>query len=261
MKITRQIQRGFTLFEMVLALAIGSFVITAIFKIADGSVRATSKMVDIQNEDIARDAFFSMLRDHFDGLPGNARMEIRNINNSEPYQSEVTFQNTPVAFDWGGIPIAAEAMRIVTRPTLTNGLDIVVEYFDEAILDSEETTAERGIDPVATVTLLEDVRLFEWYVIRANNHDMTMSLNDWEYDWTQVNQLPTYVKLKIVFELGGPEIIRNFWIPNKQSPRTVMSALQNAARNSRNGQGGAEPEPQPDSDQTPDETIQEGGGQ
>ncbi|MGB0643304.1 MAG: PulJ/GspJ family protein, partial [Akkermansiaceae bacterium] len=40
--------KGFSLFELVIAIAIAGFVLTSIFKIADGSVRANSKMVDIQ---------------------------------------------------------------------------------------------------------------------------------------------------------------------------------------------------------------------
>ena len=41
-------EKGFSLFELVIAIAIAGFVLTSIFKIADGSVRANSKMIDIQ---------------------------------------------------------------------------------------------------------------------------------------------------------------------------------------------------------------------
>ena len=126
--------KGFSLFELVIAIAIAGFVLTSIFKIADGSVRANSKMVDIQNEEIERDAFFSFLRNHFDSLPGDAIFNLRNTSNSEPYTSELTFQNTPVSFNWGGIPIAAQATRLITIPTVTDGLDVV--------LRSEEHTSE-----------------------------------------------------------------------------------------------------------------------
>ena len=118
-------EKGFSLFELVIAIAIAGFVLTSIFKIADGSVRANSKMIDIQNEEIERDAFFSFLRNHFDSLPGDAIFNLRNTSNSEPYTSELTFQNTPVSFNWGGIPIAAQATRLITIPTITDGLDMV----------------------------------------------------------------------------------------------------------------------------------------
>jgi len=229
--------KGFTLFELVLAIAIAAFVLTSIFKIADGSVRATSKMVDIQNEDITRDAFFSFLRNHFDSLPGNAVFNLVNTSNSEPFTSELTFQNTPVSFNWGGVPIAAQATRLITVPTVSGGLDVILEYYDVPILDSEEGPADRGIEPIATVTLLNDVRLFEWSVLDVRNYEST-ERDEWPYEWDQPNRRPSYVELTVVFENGERRIKRLFWIPNKTSPQTTMGALQNSARSARPSPGG-----------------------
>ena len=234
--------KGFSLFELVIAIAIAGFVLTSIFKIADGSVRANSKMVDIQNEEIERDAFFSFLRNHFDSLPGDAIFNLRNTSNSEPYTSELTFQNTPVSFNWGGIPIAAQATRLITFPTVTDGLDVVLEYYDVQILDSDEGPAERGIDPIATVTLLRDVRLFEWTVLDVRNYDNT-ERDEWPYEWDAPNQRPSYVELTIIFENGDRRVKRLFWIPKKSNPRTNMSALQNSARSARSNSGGAGGQP------------------
>ncbi len=232
--------KGFTLFELVLALGIAGMVLTSIFKIADGAVRSTSTMVDMQNEDISRDAFFSFLRNHFDSLPGNAVLNLVSTSSSEPFLSEMTFQNTPVSFNWGGVPIAAEATRLITVPTVTNGVDIVLEYFDDPILDSDEGPAERGIEPIASIILLRDVRLFEWSVLDGREYNST-ERDEWPYEWEQNNRRPTYVELKVRFENGDREIKRLFWIPTKQNPRTSMSALQNSARNSRQGAGGGRP--------------------
>ena len=230
--------QGFSLFELVIAIAIAGFVLTSIFKIADGSVRANAKMVDLQNEEIERDAFFTFLRNHFDSLPGDAIFNLRNTSSSEPYTSELTFQNTPVSFNWGGIPIAAQATRLITVPTVTGGLDIVLEYYDVQILDSDEGPAERGIDPIATVTLLDDVRLFEWSVLDVRNYENT-ERDEWPYEWDAPNQRPSYVELTVIFENGDRRVKRLFWIPKKSNPRTTMSALQNNARGARQNAGGA----------------------
>lgn len=228
-------KKGFTLFELVIALGIAGFVLTSIFRIADGAVRSTTKMVDIQDEDISRDAFFSFLRNHFDSLPGNAVLNLQNTSSAEPFLSEMTFQNTPVSFNWGGVPIAAEATRIITVPTITNGIDIVLEYYDEAILDSDEGPAERGIDPIASIVLLNDVRLFEWNVIDGRQYN-NFERDDWPYIWDQNNRRPTYVELKVIFANDDPPITRLFWIPTKANPQTTMNALKNKAGSAR-GQG------------------------
>lgn len=229
--------KGFSLFELVIAIAIAGIVLTSIFKIADGSVRANSQMVDLQNEEIERDAFFTFLRNHFDSLPGDAVFNLRNTSNSEPYTSELTFQNTPVSFNWGGIPIAAQATRLITVPTVTGGLDIVLEYYDVQILDSDEGPAERGIDPIASVVLLNDVRLFEWSVLDVRNYENT-ERDEWPYEWDAPNQRPSYVELTVIFENGDRRVKRLFWIPKKSNPRTTMSAMQNSARSARQNTGG-----------------------
>lgn len=244
----KSMRRGFTLFELVLALAIGAMVLTSIFKIADGAVRSTTQMIEFQDEDITRDAFFSFLRNHFDSLPGNAVLDLMPTSNTEPYLSEMTFQNTPVSFNWGGVPISAEATRLITVPTITNGVDVVLEYYDEPILDSTEGPAERGIDPIASVTLLNDVRLFEWTVLDLRQYEQ-FERDEWPFEWDRPNQLPDFIELTIVFRAGENPVKRLFWIPTKANPQNTMNQLQNAARaarqnaaNAGGGGGGEESE-------------------
>jgi len=234
-------KKGFTLLELVLSLAIAGFVMSSIFIIARGSMQTTSVMVDAQNEGIANDAFFAMLTKHFESLPGNAIMDLRATNGTEPYTSELTFQNTPVSFDWGGLPISAEAIRIITVPTINKGLDIVLEYFDQQILDDEEegTLAERGIEPIASITLLQDVRLFEWYVLDGRNYQQYEEEDaQWPHEWDQRTRRPTFVELRVVFGVDDAPVSRMFWIPTKTNPRTIMSQMQNQARQSRGAAGG-----------------------
>jgi len=233
--------QGFTLFELVIALAISGFVLTSIFRIADGSVRSTTKMVEFQDEDISRDAFFSFMRNHFDSLPGNAVLNLIQTSESEPFLSEMTFQNTPVSFSWGGVSLAAEAIQIVTVPTLSNGVDVVLRYYDVAILDSDEGFAESGVEPIASITLLNDVRLFEWNVIHGTNYSADRA--DWPYVWEETTRRPTYVELKVIFGNDDPEIKRLFWIPNKVNPRTTMNALRNRASNARRQGPTTQPNP------------------
>lgn len=251
-------KKGFTLFELVLALGIAGLVLTSIFKIADGAIRSTSTMVEFQDEDIARDAFFSFLREHFDSLPGNAVFNLRNTSDTEPFLSEMTFQNTPVSFNWGGVPIAAEAIRLITVPTITKGVDIVLEYYDEAILDSDEGPAERGIEPIASVVLLNDVRLFEWNVLNGRNYHTT-ERDAWPYEWDDSRNRPTYVQLKVIFGNDEPPVTRLFWIPRKMNPQSIMDTLRNRAGTARDQGGGNGQNPRnPDSENEIDE-VRPGG--
>lgn len=235
MRTTNRKRKGFTLVELVLAMLITALLMRSIFMLADGTVKSARAMVDTQSEEITRDAFFTMMRRHFEELPGNCRMELVPTSETEPFLSTLTFQNSPVAFNWGGVPISAEAMRIITVPSL-NGINVVLEYFEEPILDSEESLAELGVEPIASVILLEDVARFEWNVLDGRN--LNFERDEWPYEWEIQNRLPTFIELTAQFTHNGEVVRRMFWCPTKVSPLTRMRQLQSTARANR-GAGGA----------------------
>jgi prepilin-type N-terminal cleavage/methylation domain-containing protein len=221
-KTKKKLSCGFTLVELILAMIISSLLITAIMTQADSTLQSTRLTVERQNEQITRNAFFTLMKDHFEGLPGNCRLELTFSDRGQQYLSDMTFQNVPTAFNWGSVPVAAEAMRMSTIPLRDGGLDIVLEYFDEPILDSDESLAERGIEPLASITLLQDVRLFEWRVYDNRNRD-----EPWVYEWDIRGRLPTQVELNIAFGIDGEIIRRVFWIPARTNPQQVMRSFQN----------------------------------
>ena len=72
----RHCRKGFTLVELVLAMLIMGLLMYSIFGLADATVKSTRAMVDHQTEEITRDAFFTMMKRHFEELPGNCRMDL-----------------------------------------------------------------------------------------------------------------------------------------------------------------------------------------
>jgi len=233
MKILKStVRRGFTLFEVVIALAISGTMLTTIFFMADSTIKSTNNLVEVQSEDVSRDAFFKLLERHFKELPGNCRMDlVFSQGRGGRYLSDMTFQNAPTSFNWGNKPFSSEAMQISTRPEAEGGLGIVLSYYDQPILDSDESLAERGIDPVAEIFLLTNVRIFEWKVLDGRT-------SEWVWDWDQRNRRPAQVELVIQFADSDEVVRRVFWVPNKQNPATVMRSTGSAARNGRNGNSG-----------------------
>lgn len=212
-------RKGFTLVELILAMIISSLLIAAIMTQADATIKSTRITVDRQNQQIVQSAYLTLMKDHFEGLPGNCRLELTFSDSGQQYLSDMTFQNVPAAFNWGGIAISAEAMRMSTLPLRDGSLDIVLEYYDEPILDSDESLAERGIEPIATITLLQNVHLCEWRVLDGRS-------SEWDYEWDIRGRLPTQVELNIMFDPNGDLIRRVFWIPTKANPTTEMRRLQ-----------------------------------
>ncbi len=217
---------GFTLLELVLAMIISGILITMIMKQADATIKSTRLTVDTQTEQINRDAFFTLMQRHFQRLPGDARMELTFTDRGDQYLSDMTFQDVPTSFSWGGTPISAEAMRITTVPLRDGQLEVELQYYEEAILDTDDEFAEDGIDPVARITLLTGVRLFEWRVLRGTSKTFPVDWSDESvglYEW-EANTLPTQVELNVAFGLNGEVIRRVFWIPKKQNPQQTTRA-------------------------------------
>lgn len=224
--VCRKTRAGFTLLELVLAIGILGLLMGTIFRLASGTIQATSAVIDRQNEEITLDAFFSLMKRHFEGLPGNCEMKLRSEEvGTGIYTSEMTFQNTPTAFNWGGVAISAEATVIAIERGEGGLFNIVLHYYDEQILDDEEDSAERDVDPVASITLISGLGYVDWQVLDGR----TM---EWAYEWDLAGRLPMQVELRMAMGLNGEEIRRIFWIPPKQNPVSRMRQLESAARNS-----------------------------
>ncbi len=212
---------GFTLLEVVLALAIAGFMLRAVFVMADMTIRTTSTLVEVQSSSVTRDAFFNLMKRHFTSLPGNSRMELTFQEDSRGrYLSDMTFQDVPTSFNWGGRTLATEAMRISTRPDVEGTLEIVLSYYDERILDNGGELAEQDIEPIAEIVLLENVVFFEWKVANARNLRFPFDWKDQQltsWEWESRNQRPAQVELQVKFGDSEEVIRRVFWIPTKRN--------------------------------------------
>jgi len=213
---------GFTLLELVLALLVMALLVGMIFGTASANLQLSNTVVKRQNEEGEKNAFFDLLSRRLGSLPGNARMELisKDGGSGRPYISDLTLQNVPLAFTWGGTEKVAKAIQISTVMRRDGYLDIVLRYYEEEILqDSDNQETNQDIEPFAEVVLLEDVRAFEWRVLDGR----TM---EWNYDWDLVGRLPLQMELNIAFGADGDFMKQIFWIVPKQDPEVMMRQLQ-----------------------------------
>ena len=216
-----RLRRGFTLLELVLALLVFSIVMIVVFRTQQASVMLGQTVVNTQNEEGERKAMFELLGKMFGTLPGNARMELTSESGgADQYLSDLTLQNVPLAFTWGGTEKVAKAVRLSTVPRRDGYLDIVLRYYEEEILqDSDNAQVDESLEPFAEVVLLEDVRGFEWQVLDGRTMELA-------YDWDLVGRLPLQIQLSVAFGRNGEFMLHTFWIPPKQDPEVMMRQLQ-----------------------------------
>lgn len=226
---------GFTLIELVIALALLSMLIGMVFSTARTSLALGNTIVKTQNEEMLHQAFFELLHQRFSALPGNTRMELKVDGSGSHYISDLTLQNVPLSFTWGGQARIAKAVQLSTVKRRSGYLDIVLRYYENEILkDSASTLKKTAGDekPFAEIVLLEDVAYFEWRVLDGRSME-------WQFDWDTQGRLPLQVELTMAIGAKGEEIRQIFWIPPKQNPEVVMrQMLQGGGNASGDGTGG-----------------------
>jgi len=243
--ISRHHQPGFTLLELVIALLLVALLAGMIFTTSHSSLELGNNVVKTQNEEMLHQAFFDFMENSLTALPGNTRMELAVSDSGSHYLSDLTLQNVPLSFTWGGEERTAKAIRLSTVKRRSGFLDIVLSYYENEIIE-EDTSNQSGNtvsatknEPFAEIVLLNDVAYFEWRLLNGR----TM---EYQYDWDLPGSLPLQMELICAFGADGGEMKHVFWIPPRQNPEVFMRQLQQSG-----GQGGGGEFPQPPEDEAP----------
>jgi len=239
-KATRTIskgRRGFTMLELVIAIGMLVILIGMVFGIARTSLALGNRVIESQSEEMHKQAFFELLNNRFAALPGNARFDLQYESAGAQYLSDLTLQNVPMSFTWGGEARTARAVQLSTVRRRSGFLGIVLRYYENEILpDSEATsnfTTTQDNAPFAEISLIEDVAYFEWRVLDGR----TM---EWQENWDLQGRLPLQIELVMAIGAQGEEMRQIFWIPPKQNPELLMrQMLQGGAQGGGGGGEGA----------------------
>jgi type II secretory pathway pseudopilin PulG len=224
---------GFTLLEVVLAILLLTLLVGMVFGIARNSLVLGNAVVESQNEEMLHQAFSELLSARFAALPGNTRLDLKSQDSGSHYLSDLTLQNVPLGFTWGGQERIAKAVQLSTVKKRSGFLDIVLRYYEDEILENSESTFGRITPqgPFAEIVLLEDVRFFEWRVLDGR----TM---DWLYDWDLDGRLPLQAELVMAYGAQGQEMRQVFWIPPKQNPEIVLRQMMQSGGQPSGAEGG-----------------------
>jgi len=221
---------GFTLLELVLAMLLLSMIVGMVFGTARTSLQLGVSVVESQNEEMLHQAFFDLLAGRFASMPGNAQLNLTSEDTGTHHLSELTLQNVPMSFTWGGPERIAKAVQLATVKRRSNYLDIVLRYYEEEILEDPEAPADgtaMPIEPFAEIVLLEDVRFFEWRVLDGRSME-------WYFDWDLPGRLPLQCELVLAFGATGQEIRHVFWIPPRQNPSVVNRQMMQESQQNFN---------------------------
>ena len=202
------------------ALLLMAAIAGMVFGIARTSLNLGQAIVNSQAQEMEQQAFFEFLSKRFASMPGNARMELVSEEGGGVYLSDLTLQEVPMNFTWGGQDQLARAVQISTVQTRSGYLDIVLRYYENEILEGSESDFDSTIEeePYAEIVLLSDVAYFEWSVLDSSNME-------WIYDWEEQGRLPLQIELRMAIGASGEALRHVFWLPPKQNPETIMRQM------------------------------------
>ncbi len=214
---------GFTLLELVISIGLLAILVGMVFGTARTSLALGNTIVKSQNEEMLHQAFFELLNQRFSSLPGNTRFDLKVEGSGTHYITDLTLQNVPLSFTWGGQARVAKAVQLCTVKRRSGYLDIVLKYYPEEILKDSESnfSSQTENKPYAEIVLLTDVRFFEWRVLDGRSME-------WQYDWDLRGRLPLQLELTLAIGAKGEEIRQIFWVPPKQNPEVLMRQMQQA---------------------------------
>jgi hypothetical protein len=227
---------AFTLLELVVALLLVALLAGMIFTTSHSTLMLGNNVVKTQNEEMLHQAFFDFMENSLSSLPGNTRMELVTTDSGSHYLTDLTLQNVPLTFTWGGEERTAKAIRLSTVKRRSGFIDIVLSYYENEIIadesdpQSSNSIPAEDLEPFAEIVLLTDVAYFEWRLLDGR----TM---EYQYDWDLPGRLPLQMELICAFGAEGEEIRQVFWVPPRQNPEVFMRQLQQRA-----GQDGETPE-------------------
>lgn len=198
----RRMERGFTLFEMVVAVAIFVLLAGGIYAIVNAAVRATATLTE-ENLQIQRvNAFVALLRRTFHNLPANATFSGGVREEGGDGFPEIVLRDAPGVFAWGMGGPSAGTVSLTVRSRLGGGREIGLILLPGSLGEMERREAlERG----SWLRLLPDLRDVQWRFFDGQQQD-------WLDSWPEGNR-PLLVELGL--QLLGEEIPRRyvFWLP------------------------------------------------
>jgi prepilin-type N-terminal cleavage/methylation domain-containing protein len=220
--------QGFTLLEVVIALGLLALLVGMVFSTARSSLVLGNTIVESQNEEMRHQAFIELLQQRFAALPGNTRFDLKAKDSGQHYLSDLTLQNVPLGFTWGGQARIAKTVQLSTVKRRSGYIDVVLRYYEDEILPDSAATfgksSSASKEPFAEIVLLTDVAYFEWRVLDGR----TM---EWGYDWEQQGLMPLQVELTLAVGAKGEEIRHVFWLPPKVDPQVFMRQMMQSGNN------------------------------
>lgn len=233
-------KHGFTLLEVVLAMALIALLVGGIYGVARGAVQISSKVVRNQQRSMTVHSFLELCRRNFETMPGNAKIELISEGSVGQFLTELVITDYPLAFTWTGVPAGSAEVIMKTEKETSGSIRVVLQYLNEEEAEDREN-ALGSRDFGVKLTLLNEVKLLQWRFWDPRTEE-------WEVEWVDNARRPSLVELNLEFYDAEEPLRSVFWIPTMADPEQLTQAIPGGGAGAVPGVGGAGRGPQLPSD-------------
>ncbi len=195
--------RGFTLVEVLVSVAIFIMLAGGIFTAVSVAVTASSEVSTAQLETARRDAFQRFVRVLFLNLPADAKLDLR-IRQAAGRGDivELLLWPAPEIADFGGPGQRSDGLALAARPDGDGAFTISVANFDAS---EDEVRRDAWLEETDWLPILPEVRTLRWRFGQANG---TPLVETWKPDQGR----PSMIDLELT-RLDGSVLPLQFWLP------------------------------------------------
>ncbi len=205
---------GFTLIEVVCALAILIFLFAGIYGIANGALTLSRASNEGRTQELRLNNFDGMLRSAFEDLPPSTQFEL--ASGEQGIQLTLISEVGRSPFTWN--QQAAMADRVVLRIEA----DSAAKGQQRFVVEHWGTSAAGRVESIGELQLLSGLKGARWRLFDAQE-------NRWEESWAMQKGRPLYAELSFEGRASADRQRLVFWIPSYMNQRATGGARNPAA--------------------------------
>lgn len=199
----RPARGGFTLIEVIVAMALITVVIGGVYGIANGAMELGKSMADSRIHETRITNFVSAWREYLETLPPETKITVGEKPSRKFGRGSLLIENGSVPFAWTQAVRLSPAVefKLVRSQTDRNSMELHVIH----LYRNEKPKSADDYKVIAEMPLLEGLRDFRWDFYDPKEEE-------WVTLWEDKPTPPLYLRLKFGFTKEPRDYEYVFWI-------------------------------------------------
>jgi type II secretory pathway pseudopilin PulG len=200
---------GFTLIEVVCALAILIFLFGGVYGIANGALTLSRSSNEARTQELRLSNLDAMLRAAFEDLATSTQFQLEAVEDARQLTLMCEQGSCPLTWQNKGTPADRLALRLEPDPGKRGTKRLVIEHW--------QTLPSGQVQSIGKLPLLGGLSEVNWRLFDAQS-------DQWEDNWPLQKGRPLLAELTIATDnQPGPQRMV-FWIPSYAPPQAAAAA-------------------------------------